>query len=253
MAIKRVLRTCIPPVLTFVALNLLWEGVVRWRHISALILPTPSSIYMALFNHAGTLFRGTLLTGEAALTGFALSAVVGVTVGIMMASWRWAERSLFPFTVFLQTVPLVAIAPLLAVWFGYGLKPVIVAAFVVSVFPVIVNTMTGLRSVDPTLVDLFRLYGASPAARLFKLRLPSALPNIFTGLRIAAGLAVIGTVVGEFVASFGGDDAGIGMLVLTFSRQSQTDRVFAAVGLASLLGLAMFSVINLASYLTLRR
>jgi NitT/TauT family transport system permease protein len=239
--------------LAFVVLNLVWELVVRAFAVPAYLLPPPSAVTAALLHHAAPLARATLITSEAALCGFVLSAALGVMIGVALASARWIQRSLYPFTVFLQTVPLVAIAPLLVVWFGFGIRPVAVAAFIVSVFPVIVNTVTGLRSTEPALLDLFRLYRASWIARLGKLDLPWALPSIFAGLRVAAGLAVIGAVVGEFVASYAGDDAGIGMLALTYARESRTDRLFAAVGLASLVGLALFAMVNVASRLALRR
>jgi NitT/TauT family transport system permease protein len=251
--IRRLAAPALPPVLTFLAANAAWEAAVRALAVPAYLLPPPSAIAAALVKHGGTLARGAWITGQAALAGFALAAALGVALAVVIASARWVERAVYPFTVFLQTVPLVAIAPLLVVWFGFGTRPVAIAAFVVSVFPVIVNTVTGLRSTDPALLDLFRLAGASPAARLLKLRLPFALPNIFAGLKVAAGLAVIGAVVGEFVASYAGNDAGIGMLVLTYSRESHTDRLFAAVGLASLLGLALFALVSLAAWLSLRR
>jgi NitT/TauT family transport system permease protein len=252
-ALRHALRVAGPPALAFVILNLLWELGVRVLAVPAYLLPPPSAVAAATFHHRGVLARATLTTSEAAFYGFALSAVLGVLVGVAIASARWIQRALYPFTVFLQTVPLVAIAPLLVVWFGFGIRPVAVAAFIVSVFPVIVNTVTGLRSVDPALLDLFRLFRASRFARLVKLELPYALPSVFAGLRVAAGLAVIGAVVGEFVASYAGDDAGIGMLALTYARESRTDRLFAAVGLASLLGLVLFAAVNLTSRMALRR
>jgi NitT/TauT family transport system permease protein len=144
-------------------------------------------------------------------------------------------------------VPIVAIAPLLVIWFGYGSRAVVAAAAVVSVFPVIANTLAGLLSVDPALADLFRLHGASRFATLWKLRLPWALPYLLTGLRIAAGLAVIGAIVGEFVGG-----GGLGVVVLGAMRQQRTDLVFAAIGYASLLGLALFGAVGLASRLALR-
>jgi NitT/TauT family transport system permease protein len=250
---SRVAQALLPPLATFILANLVWETLVRALSVPAYLLPPPSAIVGALARHAGTLARGIAITGKAALIGFALSAVAGVAAAVLMSSARWVERAFYPFTVFLQTVPLVAIAPLLVVWLGFGVTPVAVAAFIVSVFPVIVNTVTGMRSTDPALLDLFRLAGASRRDRLLKLRLPFALPSIFAGLKVAAGLAVIGAVVGEFVASYAGEDAGIGMLVLTYSRESHTDRLFAAVGLASLLGLAMFGGVSLAAWLALRR
>lgn len=249
----RALARPLPPLAAFVAANLLWEAATRLLHVPLYLLPPPSRILAALYNNAGTLLRATVITGRAAVAGFALSIVIGVASGVVLTSARWVERSFYPFTVFLQTVPLVAIAPLLVVWFGYGSAPVAVAAFIVSVFPVIVGTVTGVRSTDPALLDLFSLYGASWPARLAKLRLPSALPSIFAGARVAAGLAVIGAVVAEFVASYAGNDAGVGMLALTYARESRTDRLFAAVGLASLLGLALFGLVNLVSHLALSR
>src|SRR5262249_10503561 len=139
------------------------------------------------------------ITARVALIGFAASVIVGVTLAVLFSSARLIERAFYPYTIFFQTVPIVAIAPLLIMWYDAGDTSVTICAFVVSVFPVIANALTGLLSVDPALRDLFRLYGAGKLATLWKLKLPSALPNIFTGMRIAAGLAVIGTIVGEFL------------------------------------------------------
>jgi NitT/TauT family transport system permease protein len=138
-------------------------------------------------------------------------------------------------------------------WFGPGLRAVAVSSFIVSLFPVITNTLTGLRSVEPALRDLFRLYGARRLATLWKLELPASLPQLFTGLRVASGLAVIGAIVGEFVAGFSEDDAGLGILVLTSYRQLRTDLLFAAVLAASVLGLALFGAVNLTGWRLLRR
>jgi NitT/TauT family transport system permease protein len=163
------------------------------------------------------------------------------------------ERALYPYTLFLQTVPIVAIAPLLVLWFGPGQRAVAASAFIVSVFPVIANTLSGIRSVDPALRDLFRLYGARRFATLLKLELPSALPHIFTGLRIASGLAVIGAIVGEFVAGFSEGTSGLGILVLASYRQLRTDLMFAAVLCAAGLGIVLFGAVSLAGARLLRR
>jgi len=245
--------TVLPPIITFVMLLVIWETVVWWREVPLYLLPSPKAIAMAMADNAGSLAKATMMTTIAAAGGFALSAVVGVLIAIILSSARVIERSFYPFTVFLQTVPLVAIAPLLVVWIGYGIKPVIVSAFIVSLFPIIANTLAGLRSVDPALRDLFRLYGASRWARLVKLNLPWALPNIFTGFRVSAGLAVIGAIVGEFMASYANTNGGLGIIVVSCLRESRTDLVFAAVVLASLMGLALFLSVNLAGYLVLRR
>ena len=172
---------------------------------------------------------------------------------IVLSSSRWVQQAFYPYAVFFQTVPIIAIAPMLVYWFGFGLKSVAVSAFIASVFPVIANTLAGLLSTDPALEDLFTLYGAGSIARLWKLRLPSALPSILTGLRIAAGLAVIGTVVGEFLVGVLGSREGLGVKVVSGIKYGKIDKVFAAVLLASLLGLALFAAVNLASAVMLRR
>lgn len=230
-----------------------WEGLTRGLAVPSYLVPPPSAVLTAAASEASLLLVGAITTGRAALIGFALSAVLGVLLAILLAASRLIERALYPYTVFLQTVPVVAIAPLLVVWFGPGLRAVAVSAFIVSVFPVIANTLAGLRSVDPALRDLFRLYTASRSARLFKLELPSAIPELVTGLRVASGLAVIGTIVGEFVAGFSEGSPGLGIVVLSSYRQLRTDLLFAAVLTASGLGLALFASVNLLGTLLLRR
>src|SRR5262249_56156555 len=142
-------------------------------------------------------------TSAAVLAGFALSASAGIAFAVFLSSSRAIQRAFYPYAVFFQTVPIIAIAPLLVIWFGYGMRTVVASAFIVSIFPVIANTLTGLLSTDPALRDLFRLYGASTPVTLFKLRFPAALPQILTGLRVASGLAVIGAIVGEFIGGAG--------------------------------------------------
>jgi NitT/TauT family transport system permease protein len=240
-------------VFALVAILTLWEVLARALAIPAYLLPPPSAIALAAIHDAGPLAASMFQTARAALIGFCLSAVIGVLAAVLLASSRPLERALYPYTVFLQTVPIVAIAPLLVLWFGPGLRAVSVSALIVSVFPVIANTLAGLRSVEPPLRDLFKLYGAGRAATLFKLELPSALPNIFTGLRIASGLSVIGAIVGEFVAGFSEDGAGLGIQVLSANKQLKTELLFAAVLLASVLGLALFGAVSLAGQKLLAR
>jgi NitT/TauT family transport system permease protein len=243
----------LPPAIALVLLLAAWEALVRALDVPAFLLPPPSAIAGAAASNAGALAGAAATTAQAALTGFALSGALGVVAAVALASSRTLERALYPYTVFLQTVPIVAIAPLLVLWFGPGQRAVSVSALIVSVFPVIASTLTGLRSVEPPLRDLFKLYGASRLATLVKLELPSALPYVFTGLRVASGLSVIGAIVGEFVAGFSEDAAGLGITVLAAYRQLRTDLLFAAVLLASLLGLALFGAVSLAGSLLLRR
>jgi NitT/TauT family transport system permease protein len=243
-------RALLPPIITFIVLALLAEALVRALKIQPWLLPPPSAVLEAMIRYAADLGQSAWITAQAAFLGFGLAGGVGILIAIILSTSRWIERAFYPYTIFFQTVPIIAIAPLLVIWFDAGTTAVTIAAFIVGIFPVIANTLTGLRSVDPSLRDLFRLYGGSPLATLFKLKLPSALPNIFTGLRIAGGLAVIGAIVGEFVASQG---RGLGILVLVAMRQGATALLFAAVLTASLLGLALFGLVQLAGWLMLRR
>lgn len=244
----RLVERALPPIATFVASAALAELAIRALGVSPLILPSPSAVAVAAFRHGDQLLPALWVTSRSVLLGLALSSTSGIAAAVLLSSSRWVERALYPYAIFFQIVPIVAIAPLLVIWFGYGPRAVVASAFIVSLFPVIANTLTGLLSVDPDLRDLFRLYGAGPRHTLMKLSLPWALPYILTGLRIAAGLAVIGAIVGEFVGG-----GGLGVVVLGAMREQRTDLVFAAVLYASGLGLLLFAAVDLSSQLALRR
>jgi len=243
----------LPPAAVFVAVVAALEAYIRVAHVHKYMMPLPSAIGLALINETGELLSALGWTALAAVGGFVASGIFGIAAAVVLSASPWVRRALYPYTIFFQTVPIVAIAPMLIFWLGSGLAPVAVCAFIVSVFPVIANTLTGLMSTDPALADLFRLYGAGAISAMWKLRLPSALPNIFTGLRVAAGLAVIGTVVAEFLVGQIIGRVGLGVLVVDGIHQSRLDIAFAAVLLASFLGLAMFAAVNLAGWLSLRR
>jgi len=244
----RALKAILPPLIPFVVITAAIEALVRSGLVKSYILPAPSAVFQAVIDNRGQLAQAMVKTSGSALLGFALSTLAGIGIAVLLSSSRWIERAFYPYAVFFQTVPIIAIAPLLVIWFGYGIQTVIASAFVVSIFPVIANTLTGILSTDPALIDLFRLYGATPFVTLLKLRFPAALPQILTGLRVAAGLAVIGAIVGEFIGG-----GGLGSVVDVARTQQRIDLVFAAVLLASILGLALFGLINLISRLTLRR
>lgn len=240
-------RTVLPPVVVFILVALLAEMIVRAGWVPNYLVPAPSEVLAAFPQFAGELARATGQTAGAALLGFAMSTVIGITLSVLLATGGWVQRAFYPYAVFFQTVPIVAIAPLLAIWFGFDWKAVVAASFIVSIFPVIANTLNGLLSTDPALRDLFRLYGAGGFATLVKLRFPFALPSIMTGLRIAAGLAVIGAIVGEFITG-----SGLGGLIPTARQQQRVDKVFAILLLSALLGIALFGLVNLISRLALR-
>jgi NitT/TauT family transport system permease protein len=242
------MKRILPPLIPMLLAIAISEIAVRQGWIASYLVPTPSAVLMAMIDSRVELWQAFLKTSSGALLGFALSTTLGVAIAVLLSSSRRIQRAFYPYAVFFQTVPIIAIAPLLVIWFGYGMKTVIASAFVVSIFPVIANTLTGILSTDPALRDMFRLYGASKRTTLFKLSLPAALPQILTGLRVASGLAVIGAIVGEFI---GGE--GLGSVVDVARTQQRVDKVFAAVLLASILGLALFGLINLISNHTLRR
>ena len=244
----RRLRSVIPALVPLLVVTAGAELAVRYSLVKSYLVPAPSSILRAMIESRAELFDALLTTSASALVGFLLSTIAGIAIAVFLSSSRAIQRAFYPYAVFFQTVPIIAIAPLLVIWFGYGMRTVIASAFVVSIFPVIANTLSGILSTEPALRDLFRLYGASTLVTLFKLRLPAALPQILTGLRVASGLAVIGAIVGEFI---GGQ--GLGSVVDVARTQQRVDKVFAAVLLASVLGLALFGLINLVSYITLRR
>jgi len=241
-------KKLLPPLIPFVVVTLALEWMVRAGVVAGYLVPAPSAVLRALLDNRDELAAAMAKTSAGALVGFALSTLSGIVIAVLLSSSRAIQRSFYPYAVFFQTVPIIAIAPLLVIWFGYGMKTVIASAFIVSIFPVIANTLQGLLSTDPALRDLFRLYGASSTVTLVKLRFPAALPQILTGLRVASGLAVIGAIVGEFIGG-----AGLGSVVDVARTQQRVDKVFAAVLLASVLGLGLFGLINLISTVTLRR
>jgi NitT/TauT family transport system permease protein len=242
-----------PPLLVLIVVTVSIEVYVRIAQVPKFILPRSSDVLATLMADQSNLLSALWTTTKAALIGFISSVVLGILAAIVLASSKWIRRAFYPYTIFFQTVPIVAVAPLLIIWFDPGLASVSISAFIVSVFPVIANTLAGLLGTDPALVDLFNLYGANAFDRLWKLRLPHALPQIVTGLRVSAGLAVIGTVVGEFLVGELGESEGLGVRIVNAMKNGRTDRVFAAVLIASLLGLALFAAINFIGHLMLRR
>lgn len=238
------LTKMLPPLVPLVVVCALAELFVPKDRYS--ILTTPSAVARVLARDPD-LWQAIAETGIGAIAGFLLSAFVGILVAVALSSARWVQRMFYPYAVLFQTIPIIAIAPMLIIWVGFGMPTVIASAFIVSVFPVIANAVSGLLSTDPALLDLFRLYGAGRGATLLKLRLPFALPAILTGLRVAAGLSVIGAIVGEFITG-----GGIGSIIDAARTQQRVDRAVAALILASGLGIGLFGIVNLVSRVALR-
>jgi NitT/TauT family transport system permease protein len=224
------------------------EMLVSTGWVPSFLLPAPSAILHTMIEDRAELLQAFLSTGFAAVLGLVLSFLTGTIFAIVLSLSNILRRAIYPYAIFFQTVPIISIAPLLVIWFGFGQPTVIASAFIVSIFPIIASTLLGLESTDPALVDLFRLYSASRFDHMFRLKIPFALPQIFSGLRIASGLAVIGAIVGEFIGG-----GGLGSVVDAARTQQRIDKVFAAVLISSVLGLLMVAVINVTSFLALRR
>jgi len=230
------------PLIPITVVSLLVEALVRFGVIEAFLLPTPSSVLRSLQSDAAELAAATFSTALSAVLGFALSLGLGFGTAGILALSASARRLFYPYAIFFQTVPIIAIAPLLVIWFGYGRSSVVASSFIVSVFPIVTASLTGLRSTDRGLLDLFRVYRATPMQIFFRLRLPAALPFVLGGMQSAAGLAIIGAIVGEFISG-----NGLGSVIDVARTQYRVDKVFASVGLASLLGLAAFYAMRLLS------
>jgi len=221
--------------------------VIVWAaastQVNPVLLPSPLGVAEAARTHAGALFQATLTTGGAALAGLAVASALGVGGALLFQRSPVAERALYPYALFLQTLPVVAIAPLLVVWLGYGAPVAVGSAALVSFFPVLTSAHAGLAAADPDQVALLRLYRASWWQEMRQLRIPGSLPYVFAGLRTAAGLSTIGAIVGEFVGSNGFPPC-LGYLVLRGMRAAETGLIFAAIGCAALLATVFFAAVR---------
>jgi NitT/TauT family transport system permease protein len=228
----------------FAALLLLWVAAVRVFAIPPYMLPTPDRVEQAAIDRYPSLLTSLGITGAAAAGGLAAAVLAGVLIALVFAQSRWVRRMFYPYTILLQTVPIVAIAPLILMWVGTGLFPVMLIAFIICLAPIIANTTQGLISVDRNLVDLFTMNNASRAQILLKLRLPHAMPALFTGIRISSGIAVIGAITAElFAGSARVGVGGIGYAIQYASAQVETDYLFALVAAATALGFAFFFLV----------
>lgn len=242
-----------PPVVLFLAVLVLWELLAYGFKVPLFLLPRPSAIWHAAVAMRGSLVSATILTAAAAVCGFATSICVGTVAGFFFSQSRIVRSSLFPYAIFLQTVPMVAVAPLIVIWFGYGFRSVVFVSFIISLFPMITNATAGLTEIAPDLLEVFRLYHASRVQILTKLRLPHAVPYLVAGAKTSAGLAVIGAIVGEFFAGYGVARFGLGYLVRQMNDQVKTPELFAAVLACALLGIVVFGAVSLAGATILRR
>ena len=240
------------PIGLLIMIIILLEIGVNIFEISPLLLPPPSSIFKATMEHANEIAACSWNSFIIAISGFALSLIIGVFIALIMAQSRLVERSLYPYALFFQCVPIVALAPIFILWFGYGAPAMIIISFVISLLPIITSTVNGLTSVKKEHLEMMSLYGANPLQTLFKIRLPVAVPYIITGARVSAGLSVVGAIVGEYFT--GRSDArGIAYLIRLSEQSGNTPYLFATTLAATLLGLIIFSLTGIISQIIIKK
>ena len=228
------------PLTALVAIVVVWEALVRIFNLPPLYLPSPSLIAEELWRWKGMLLVHTGVTLSEALLGFALGIAGGIPLALAITYSPLLQRTIYPLIVISQSIPKVAVAPLFLVWLGYGLETKVMIGFLVTFFPIVVNTSTGLASAEPELIDIIRSLGGNRIVQFRKIRLPHAMPFMFAGFKVSITLAVIGAIIGEFVAS----DQGLGYVILVASAQLNIGLVFACLAWLSLMGITLFAIIE---------
>jgi NitT/TauT family transport system permease protein len=248
---ERALRV-VAPIVVLALVIACWHAVVRIFAIPPFVLPSPGLVFSTLITDGPLLWQSLLVTLTLTFQGFLLAAVGGIALAVIFNQWRFVEHAFYPYAVILQVTPIVAIAPLLLIYLPQHLA-VLACAWIVAFFPVLANTTLGLSSVDRNLVALFELYKASRWQTLWNLKLPSALPQMLAGLRIAGGLSLIGAVVAEIAAGSAGAGSGLAYRIAEAGYRLNIPRMFAALLLLSLAGVAIFFALSAISHLALRR
>ena len=227
--------------LTLVVLLVVWEIAVRLFRVREFLLPAPTQIFAKLDGQGAYLFSQSLSTLETTLMGFVVAAVLGVAAAIGIVYSRFLDKTLYSFLVALNAVPKVALAPLFVIWMGTGSLPKVAIAMLIAIFPILIDTVLGLRSVDSDMLDMARVNHASKAKILWKIRFPNALPSMFAGMKVGVSFALVGTIVGEFVAG----ESGLGHVILVAQGSFDTATVFVALALLCFLGVLVFKAIEL--------
>jgi NitT/TauT family transport system permease protein len=254
--VKRRWVSALPPLAVFALAIAAWyaTSMLLLTPERRFLLPPPDAVIRVGFadpDNLRELLSALALSAEVAMLGLAIATGVGVLLAVAMIQARWIERSLYPYAVILQTIPILALVPLFGFWFGFGLTNRVLVCVLIALFPIVANTLFGLRSVPAGYHDLFTLHGAGRVARLAKLQVPAALPNVFVGLRISAGLSVIGAIVGDFFFKQGAP--GIGILIDVYRQQLRSEQLFAAVIVSSAFGVCVFWFFGLLARLVVGR
>ncbi|KGR91276.1 ABC transporter ATP-binding protein [Ureibacillus massiliensis 4400831 = CIP 108448 = CCUG 49529] len=240
------------PIIAFVVFISVWQFVPMLMDIKPFILPKPTDVLEAAIEDWHLLWPAMQMTIFEAVIGFVLSAVIGIGISILLASSRVLEISLYPYAVILQTIPVVAIAPIVVIWFGSGFNSIVIISFLIGFFPIVSNTLMGLNSVDNNMGDLFKLYNANKWQTMFKLRIPAAMPFIMSGLKVSCTLAIIGAITGEYIAGIGGGKGGLGYAITVAAVQLKTPYLFACAIAGALFGIVFYLLVSLLSRLVLK-
>jgi NitT/TauT family transport system permease protein len=246
------LRDAVLPLVFGIVLLAAWQWAVQFYHVPEYVVPGPVAILRALIHDGADLFAGLMVTLQVTVAALLLAAVTGVLLAFLMAQSRLIEKTLFPYAVFLQVTPIVTIAPFIIIWVSNVFFVLLILAWMAAVFPILSNTLLGLKSADVHLRDLFRLYGAGRWQTATRLLVPSALPYFLGGLRISGGLALIGTVVAEMVAGTSGTRSGLASRLLEASYRLELARAMACFVLLSAAGLVLYVALDRLSHALLR-
>ena len=251
--IKRYL-SFMAPVITFLLLLFAWELIVNFQNIPKYILPAPTNIFASFLLNYSDLLRSTFITFRITFFAFMIASLLAIFIAILFSQSKIIELSLYPIAVIFQVTPVVAIAPLILIWVGLDNAEfaILILAIIVAFFPVLANTNLGIRSVEKNLSELFSLYEANRFQRLFKLQLPYALPFILTGMKTSIGLALIGSVVAEFVAG-SGTSTGLAWRIIEAGNRLDVPKLFAALILLVVLGVILFLIMSLFEKILLKR
>ncbi len=252
-AIAKWFSKSLPPISALIIFLLLWQAIIMVSGLKRFVLPSPIDVVQSFIEKSPELLDAAGFTLRSSSIAFVLVILLGTVVSFVLASNKLIEKALYPYAVMLQSTPVIALAPIIIIWFGLGLGSIVVISVIIAIFAVVANTTQGLISVENNLQNLFKLYGASSNQTLLKLRLPFALPYMVTGWRIASAQVVIGSIVGEYMAGAGGGgQGGLGLVIAASSARLQTSYLFASALTSALIGVGFFLLVNFIGHLLLR-
>lgn len=244
MPVPAIIKRVLPPLAAFIVFIGGWQLLCTMLRLPVYLVPKPTDIVKAAVDNRVELWTAVSTTTVESVLGFILSIILGIAGAILLASSKVIEKSVYPYAVILQTIPIVAVAPLIVIWFDAGLQAIVIIAFLIGFFPMLSNTLIGLNSTEHNMRNLFYLYNAKPFQTMWRLRIPAALPYIVAGMKISCTLSVIGSIVGEYVAGIGGGKGGLGYAITYAAARLKTPYLFACGLSASLLGILFFLLVN---------